>query len=217
MGKHLFCKQELRVRFSPPPPNLGIDMATIYLDMDGVVADFDSIVVEIIGHRHEPNVRYPDDQWHKILAYQRLYRDLPLCKDARLLVTQVLYIANKYKMDVKFLSAIPKNNDFPWAPYDKVNWAQKYFPMIPVWLGPYSQDKQKYSKPGEILIDDRKINIEQWNKKGGFGILHQGDADNTITKLKKFLEVSIVKSAVDGDPYKIEVGGSNPSRCTIYS
>jgi 5'(3')-deoxyribonucleotidase len=162
-------------------------MATIYLDMDGVVADFDSKVEEITGIKREPYTRYPDEEWNKILQHPRFYRDLPLCANAKHLVTLVLHIAHHKNMDVKFLSALPKGNDFPWAPYDKIIWAQTHFPNIPVWLGPYSQDKQLRSKKGEVLIDDRTINIDQWNKKGGFGILHRGDVDATINTLKEFL------------------------------
>ena len=164
-------------------------MATIYLDMDGVVADFDAKAVEIIGYSHPPFTRFPEEDWRKILNYPRFYRDLPLCKDAKHLVTTVLHIAHQKNMDVKFLSALPRDNDFPWAAYDKVLWAQEHFPMIPVWIGPYSDDKQIRSQPGEVLIDDRKINIEQWSAKGGFAILHSGDVDATLVKLKEFLKI----------------------------
>ncbi len=164
-------------------------MATIYLDMDGVVADFDAKVSEILGYTREPFTRYPDEDWRKILNYPRFYRDLPLCKDAKYLVTMVLHIAHIKDMDVKFLSALPKDNDFPWAAYDKFIWAQNYFPMIPVWIGPYSQDKQIRSRAGDVLIDDRISNIDQWNQKGGFGILHRGDTENTLKELKIFLKI----------------------------
>lgn len=162
-------------------------MSTIYLDMDGVVADFDAKASEIIGYSHEPNTRYPDEDWRKILQYQRFYRDLPLCINAKHLVTNVLHIAHQKNMDVKFLTALPRHNDFPWAAYDKFMWVQQYFPGIPVWIGPYSDDKQLRSQPGDVLIDDRKSNIEQWNSKGGFAILHYGDVDATLETLKKFL------------------------------
>jgi hypothetical protein len=90
-------------------------------------------------------------------------------------------------MDVKFLTALPRDNDFPWAAYDKVLWAQEHFPGIPVWIGPYSDDKQQRSQPGDVLIDDRKVNIEQWQAKGGFAILHTGDVEASLNTLRSFL------------------------------
>jgi hypothetical protein len=48
----------------------------------------------------------------------------------------------------------------------------------------YSKNKQKYAAPNHILIDDRKDNIEDWESKGGIGILHTS-TENTIACLKK--------------------------------
>lgn len=48
----------------------------------------------------------------------------------------------------------------------------------------YSYNKQKYAAPSHILIDDRKDNIEQWESKGGIGILHTS-AKETIECLQK--------------------------------
>jgi len=46
------------------------------------------------------------------------------------------------------------------------------------------ENKQDYSKPNRILIDDRADNVEEWKSKGGIGILHTSAAD-TIEKLKQ--------------------------------
>lgn len=45
------------------------------------------------------------------------------------------------------------------------------------------ESKQNYSKENTILIDDNKDSIEEWNKKGGIGILHTS-ALNTIKELR---------------------------------
>jgi diphthamide synthase subunit DPH2 len=63
------------------------------------------------------------------------------------------------------------------------------FPHIPlpVTIGPYSRDKWKHVKnPGDILIDDRADNIEEWIAAGGIGILHDtNDGERTIRILKE--------------------------------
>ena len=48
----------------------------------------------------------------------------------------------------------------------------------------YSRSKHKYAAPNHILIDDRKDNIEDWESKGGVGILHTS-TENTIECLRK--------------------------------
>jgi 5'(3')-deoxyribonucleotidase len=82
-----------------------------------------------------------------------------------------------------FLTAVPKGNDVPWAFYDKVVWVQNYFPDIPVMFGPFSKDKWQHCKPGDILIDDRKSNIAEWQAAGGRPILHEGNIKSTLAAL----------------------------------
>ena len=47
-------------------------------------------------------------------------------------------------------------------------------------------DKADYADQHSILIDDTIVNIEQFNERGGIGILHE-DADKTIKTLRKYL------------------------------
>jgi 5'(3')-deoxyribonucleotidase len=158
-------------------------MTTIYLDMDGVVADFDEYAARTLGVPPSQGI-YPDEIWYKLATNSRLYRDLVKTSYADELVFQCSVIAKQQGYELKFLTAVPKGNDVPWAFYDKVIWAQKYFPGIPVMFGPFSKDKYKHCRPGDILIDDRTSNIEEWRVAGGLGILHR-DFNDTLAQLSK--------------------------------
>jgi 5' nucleotidase, deoxy (Pyrimidine), cytosolic type C protein (NT5C) len=143
----------------------------LYLDMDDVVADWRTAAEDFLQLKF-PNgdqwVRIPDEKWQELKRNSRFYKDLPLKEGAVDLVQycrDAIY-AGKIE-DVRFLSAIPHNNDMPWAIQDKVWWAHHYFPGIPVFLGPYSHDKQDHCRPGDILIDDRTDNCLQWESRGG--------------------------------------------------
>jgi len=148
----------------------------IYLDMDDVVADWYGEAQNLLGMRwknhHE---RIPPEDWDQLKQNSRFYRNLPLKEGARELVEWVcLYvIRNAPDADVRFLTALPRGDDMPWAVYDKVMWAQDYFPNIPVFIGPYSTDKWKHCKPGDILIDDRTDNCEQWENAGGHAHIYR--------------------------------------------
>jgi 5'(3')-deoxyribonucleotidase len=155
--------------------------------MDGVVADFDLAASKILGYKASADVRYPDDDWDKIKSNKRFYRDLPVCQGAMEIVRTALSLAHQKDLQVKFLTAIPRGNDMPWAFSDKMEWANHYFPGIPVFFGPYSKDKWQHCQPGDILIDDRTSNINDWRSAGGVGILHQGDVRNTINELNAYL------------------------------
>jgi len=165
-------------------------MPTLYLDMDGVVADFDEYAARTLGVPPSQGI-YPDETWYKLATNARLYRDLIPTPYASQLVYQCEQFCSKKQYDLKFLTAVPKGNDVPWAFYDKVYWARNYFATIPVMFGPFSKDKHVHCQPGDILIDDRRSNIEEWRNSGGIGILHK-DYTDTINQLNVlFPQVSL--------------------------
>ena len=160
-------------------------MRTIYLDMDGVVADFDAYAHSVLGHRSEDG-QWHKDKWSKLRDNPRMYRDLPLTPEADRLVEFCRDYVLSRNYSLLFLTAVPKNNDVHWAFYDKVIWAQNYYPDIPVMFGPFSKDKYVHCNPGDVLIDDRSSNISEWIAAGGIGIKHRyGDLENTVKQLKE--------------------------------
>ena len=160
-------------------------MTTLYLDMDGVVADFDEYAARTLGIPPSSGI-YPNEVWYKLASNARLYRDLIKTTYADELVFQCSTIAKQHGYDLKFLTAVPKGNDVPWAFYDKVIWAQKHFSGIPVMFGPFSKDKHVHCQAGDILIDDRASNIDEWRAAGGLAILHK-DYNDTMTQLNQLI------------------------------
>jgi 5'(3')-deoxyribonucleotidase len=140
----------------------------IYLDMDDVVADWMPAARAIVNRSWEYGERIPDSDWDKVRAKERFYRDLPIKPGAHELVQYCRdAVNNGYADGLFFLTALPHDYSVPYASYDKVQWAQERFPDIPVFFGPFSHDKWKHCKPGDILIDDRTSNCEEWIRSGG--------------------------------------------------
>lgn len=155
-------------------------MNKIFIDMDDVVADFTNFV------KNELHIKnHIDENWREILKKQRIYSLLPKMKDADYLIDECLKFSSSKNYEILFLTAVPRRNDMPWAFYDKIKWAEKYYPNIPVWFGPFSKDKQDHCKKGDILIDDRIDNIKNWIDKNGIGILHK-NAYTTVQQLCTF-------------------------------
>jgi 5'(3')-deoxyribonucleotidase len=151
--------------------------------MDGVVADFDEYAARTLGVPPSDGI-YPDEVWYKLASNARLYRDLVKTSYADELVFQCSALSKIRGYSLQFLTAVPKGNDVPWAFYDKVVWAQQHFTGIPVMFGPFSKDKHVHCEPGDILIDDRKSNIEEWAAAGGVAIHHK-DLATTLAELSK--------------------------------
>jgi 5'(3')-deoxyribonucleotidase len=163
---------------------------TLYLDMDGVVADFNQGAHSVLGyHIKDTSAHYPDQEWQKIKANRNFFRDLPLTNGASQLVNVARRFRDQLGWELLFLTAIPSSNDVPWAVWDKCTWAQRHFPDIPVHIGPYAVDKQKHCKIGDILVDDRASNIEEWRAAGGIAIQveYNGVEDATL-ELKELFD-----------------------------
>ena len=146
----------------------------IYLDMDDVVADWMPAARAIVNRNWNYGERIPESDWSKVKAKARFYRDLPIKPGAHELVQFCRdAVSNGLVEGMAFLTALPHDYSVPWASYDKVFWAHERFEGIPVFFGPFSHDKWKHCKPGDILIDDRTSNCEEWNRAGGHSHIYR--------------------------------------------
>jgi hypothetical protein len=141
----------------------------LYLDLDGVLADFDERV-DLLIKRNRPG-DLSDDEFYSTLAKDDHFfynlKPTPYAFDLYDLATRVCD-------DVQILTALPSRATFESALLDKKRWVHKHFGKnIKVNFGPYSSDKWKHAKPGDILVDDRPSNIIEWRRAGGIGILHR--------------------------------------------
>jgi hypothetical protein len=142
----------------------------IYLDMDDVVADWLVLAQQILGKTWDPGERIPQHEWDTLKENERFYFDLPLKEGAHELVHWALQYQKTHPetcSGVRFLTALPHDYTVPFAAQDKVWWAHRYFPGVPVFFGPFSHDKWRHCKPGDLLIDDRHSNCSEWRAAGG--------------------------------------------------
>lgn len=137
----------------------------IYVDMDGVIADFDGYLYEHTGKPY----REDSETWDFIKTVDNFYYKLSPTSYCLELWDAVNYITK----NVEILTAIPRTTVIESAKQDKIDWVRKYLgPDIKVNFGPYSRDKKNWARENDILIDDRPSNIDEWNAAKGIGCLH---------------------------------------------
>ena len=142
----------------------------IYLDMDDVVADWLVYAQDFLKMRWDDKTseRIPQADWDRLKEDYRFYSRLPVKPGAHELVDYCRrYTSRNPDTRLAFLTALPHDYSSPYAANDKVWWADKHFPGIPVFFGPFSHDKWRHCKPGDILIDDRHSNCNEWASAGG--------------------------------------------------
>lgn len=158
---------------------------TIYIDLDGVLANFDQSVKNYTGKY--PHEQKEDDLWKAVQEVPNFYRHLDKMTDADNFFERIKSITKKYDYDLKILTAIPRKSTMPSAGDDKKGWVKEHFGNIDVILGPYSKDKWKHATKNDILIDDRKSNIDEWvNKGNAYGILYK-NAKQATDQLLNYL------------------------------
>lgn len=156
-------------------------MQRLYLDLDGVVADFEGGFQKIFKKHHKSISDI--EMWKHINEYGTFFQDIEPFKGA--LHFFDLLASN---FDIMILTACPKSNYWD-AAKQKKQWVKTH--MSPnVMVLPVLGGKNKalfMNEPGDILIDDFEKNIKSWEKEGGIGILHKDFLD-TCKKLDKIME-----------------------------
>jgi 5'-nucleotidase len=154
---------------------------TCFVDLDGVIADFDKRVSQINGG--VPTSTIPRGKlWASIQKFndevEPFFGSLDMMPDARILWDYV----TKNFVNVAILSACG------YTPRDgaaqKKAWVAKHLGrdvVVKVVTG--SGDKAAFATRTSILIDDREKSIIPWVNAGGIGILHR-NATQTIHMLE---------------------------------
>jgi 5'(3')-deoxyribonucleotidase len=150
---------------------------TIFLDMDGVLADFDKRALQILGMpAHEYEKTFGTDWfWLQLKMDPDFFRNLDLMPDALDLFNAVRHLPHA------ILTGIPKGVDS--FSNQKVDWAADIFgPELKVFCTQASK-KWTFCQAGDILIDDRYRYAKKWEGAGGIFIKHYS-AEVSIQNLK---------------------------------
>jgi hypothetical protein len=157
---------------------LGGSYVKVYLDVDGVFADFDKKIAEIApGH-----LRMSNEIWEPISKVPNFFATLELMHES----LELINILKDY--DLEFLTALPRPTGLLYtADSDKRHWLREHVSKtIPINTVEGGVNKVRWLKehPGSILIDDYQRNIDLWEEHGGIGILFT-TVPATIDKLIK--------------------------------
>lgn len=145
----------------------------LFVDMDGVLADFDAGYERAFGVR--PSKHTDNVDWQLVRDRPNFYRDLPPMEDALELWS---YVA-RYNPIV--LTGVPWS--VPEAPSNKRAWIYKVLGRGVEVRCCLSKEKCLHAAAGDILIDDWEKYRQLWIDQGGVWITHL-NAELTIAELK---------------------------------
>jgi hypothetical protein len=147
----------------------------IFLDCDGVLADFDRGAEAILGLA--PGAfedRHGEAQfWKRLASADNFFETLEPMPDA-----YELFEAVRHKAPI-ILTGLPRGD---WAEPQKRRWAEKHFPGVSV-ITTLAALKYEHRHPGDVLVDDRDKYRPLWEKNGGV-FIHHKSAQTSIAELK---------------------------------
>lgn len=165
-----------------------MNVKKIYLDMDGVLADFDRGVIELLGRvplKQGISTREEDDELYEAMRQiDHFYGRLEPMEGAKKLFNT---ISNKYGDKCEILTGVPNpRRGIEQASSDKIEWVKRYLSDSVVCNTVRRVEKIQFCTGKDcILIDDFDWNINDWENAGGTGILYT-DCESTLNKLKEF-------------------------------
>ena len=149
---------------------------TLYCDMDGVLCDFEKRFEDLTGLTpKEFRSKNGLDKFWKTIDDDgvRFWVGMSWMPDGKQLYNYIK--PNLYSL----LSSPSFDNS---SRLGKRLWVRNNMPGTKLILAA-RKNKQDYSEENAILIDDLELTINEWNAKGGIGILHTSAA-STIKQLK---------------------------------
>ena len=163
----------------------------VYIDMDGVLADFFGGVEKLYGVGHWKELSKDNKLDLKQEVINRItgtdfFATLPEFPGADQLITMV----KKFTGSSFSILTSPLRGDHEVSSKYKKLWIEQHIenPAQTIITGrkeSYATDKA--SGTPNILIDDRPVNIERWQGAGGYGILYQANRD-PLSKVQQALD-----------------------------
>ena len=148
---------------------------TLYLDMDGVLANFDK---EYRKYDPQKNDRA---RFRTAVIDYKIFEDLELMPDARQLLD---YVASLVDVNIEILTSMGTFDPTQGAAAksQKLVWLAKHGINYPANFVREKKEKAKYATPNSILVDDSPGCVDPFISAGGNAILH-ASSEKTISQL----------------------------------
>ena len=155
----------------------------IYLDMDGVIADFEKRYLELYNVTPS-SVNYNEfNTFFDRFIEDRNFETLDLMPDAMDLIRAL----RNALPPTQILSSTASEKRYDAISTQKIKWLQTHDIDFQRNFVPGKRHKKKYARTDTLIIDDTESVINDWRAAGGVAILHKNVPD-TLVQLKFILD-----------------------------
>lgn len=157
---------------------------TIYLDMDGVLTDFNKRYQELF--KTEPDKVHKKNwipYWEEFVGGDH-FKTLDWHPDGKELYAGIAAYAKENRIQVHILTSAGGEDMIDSIAWQKRRWLiNNNVPHRYLHVVPGKRFKKDFATPTALLIDDTAKNIVQFREAGGNAIHHTGNAKQTLEKL----------------------------------
>ena len=145
-------------------------MITLYLDMDGVLCNFDK-AYRAFDPQKEDRKKFRES----VMTY-KIFEDLEFMPDAQELLN---YVSVLDDINIEILTSMGTYDELQGheAKTQKLYWLHKHNIPYKANFVRAKQEKSNFAHDRAILVDDSTGCINPFNVKGGHGILHTKSSD----------------------------------------
>jgi hypothetical protein len=146
----------------------------LFLDLDGVLADFDTGYERVFGYK--PDKALDNADWAAVASTPGFYQNLPPMPDASLLWSAVAHLTPIV------LTGVP--HAVKEAPENKRAWVRAHLGNQVDTRCCRSAEKATHANPGDVLVDDWTKYKHLWERAGGVWVTHTS-AVSTVAQLQR--------------------------------
>jgi 5'(3')-deoxyribonucleotidase len=149
-------------------------MPRLFLDADGVLADFDRGARQLLGMSPKAYIAKHGRGtfWKKLAQAPNFFGMLPEMSDSRRLFDAVKHLKPT------ILTGLPMGN---WPAPQKIQWAAEHFPGVPI-ITCMARDKHLHMHPGDVLVDDREKHRAAY-EAADVVFIHHKNAEDSLRQL----------------------------------
>ena len=169
----------------------------IYVDMDGVLADFFGDWAKLMGVDSFRDIKDVNAALEKIKNTDDFWLNLPVTDNAKSLLELIKKVKGEYS-----ICSSPLPGDKNSEPH-KREWIKKNLAFFPPKEIIITHDKAKFATQADgtpnILIDDYGVNISKWEAAGGIGFKHK---DHKFERTAKAIKQHMQEPVEEGNLFK---------------
>lgn len=158
-------------------------MRKIYLDMDGVLCDFDKRFRELFGHPPDEvkGTFTKSSHWKEFVDGDN-FATLDWYPGGK----ELLKYLNNFNVPIEILSSSGGHEFYEIIANQKTRWLRNNGINFTANIVPGKRYKKDFADPYHVLVDDTERNVIEFIEAGGFAILHK-EIDHTIATLEFML------------------------------